>query len=100
MKAVSTEEAIELAKEYNVTYFEVNTETGFNCEVLFGNVAESLLDAKVAYMHKLRVDMKETRNQLYKIDFKILAIMYLVLIFTPFVQASIIYLCRLIIWKS
>lgn len=56
---MSTEEAIELAKEYNATYFEVNTETGFNCEMLFAHVAESLLDAKVAYKHKLAADMKE-----------------------------------------
>ena len=56
---MSTEEAIELAKEYKATYFEVNTETGFNCEMLFAHVAESLLDAKVAYMQKLAVDMKE-----------------------------------------
>jgi hypothetical protein len=63
---VSTEEAIELAKEYNATYFEVNTETGFNCEMLFNRVAESLLDAKVAYKQKLTVDMKEKRRRGYK----------------------------------
>ena len=63
---MSTEEAIELAKEYNATYFEVNTETGFNCEMLFSRVAESLLDAKVAYKQKLTVDMKEKRKRGYK----------------------------------
>ena len=100
MKAVSTEEAIELAKEYNATYLEVNTETGFNCEMLFANVAESLLNSKVAYMHKLRVDMKEDKIRRYKYDLKMLALLYLVLIFIPPVQATIYYLCLLIILKS
>jgi uncharacterized membrane protein len=89
---VSTEEAIELAKEYNATYFEVNTETGFNCNMLFAHVAESLLDAKVAYKHKLAADMKEQRKRGYKRITYATAIIYVGYIFTPPVQATFIYL--------
>jgi|LauGreDrversion4_2_1035121.scaffolds.fasta_scaffold849948_2 hypothetical protein len=57
---------MDLALEYGATYFEVNVETGFNCEPLFANVAESLLNAKVAYRNKLEADMKEKRRRGYK----------------------------------
>jgi hypothetical protein len=65
-RAVPYEEAQSLAFQYKAKYFEIDVQTGLNCEIMFKNLGESALDTKVAYKLRLRSDMNEKRKREYK----------------------------------
>ena len=85
------DEAIDFAREYGATYYEINVETGFNCEVLFADVAESLLDAKVAYVQRLRKEVKIKRKHGYKQFLFVVLFLYLCYVLAPTIQVAFIY---------
>ncbi len=47
---VSFEEGRILAESFNASYFEVSLEGGTNCEDLFSEVANQLIDVKQKYL--------------------------------------------------
>ena len=52
-RLVSYEEGLHLATLMHASYFEVSVESGTNCEQLFINLANSVIDCKQAYCEGL-----------------------------------------------
>ncbi len=48
-RQVSFEEGLLLAQMTNTTYYEISTERGTNCEDLFQDIANRLIDMKTEY---------------------------------------------------
>ncbi len=55
---MSYEEASDYALSINATYFELSAESGRNCEAVYRQIVEKIIDSKYAYMEKIHSDIK------------------------------------------
>jgi hypothetical protein len=92
---VSYEEASDYALSINATYFELSAESGRNCEAVYRQIVEKIIDSKYAYMEKIHSDIKTFIWHDTK-QFMVMGVLYMIL-----VEIASIYFCLLyyLIWN-
>ncbi len=55
---MSFEEASTYAKSINASYFELSAESGRNCEAVYRQIVEQIIDAKYAYWKNMKDNIK------------------------------------------
>jgi len=83
-REVSYEEGMSLAQLAGASYYEVSLLNGVNCEVLFKDIAEQIIERKHRYREQLRRDFKQINRQFCKFNIIIITItlLYLILVMT------------------
>ncbi len=92
---MSFEEASNYAKSINASYFELSAESGRNCEAVYRQIVEQIIDAKYAYWK----NMKDNIKAFLWHDTKQLMAFALVYIVLSFICSFYYALLYFLIWK-
>lgn len=92
---MSYEEASEYALSINATYFELSAESGRNCEAVYRQIVEKIIDSKYAYMEKIHSDIKTFIWHDTK-QFMVMGVLYMILIEIGSIYFSLLFY---LIWK-